>query len=90
MFVSINLDFATIDSKNKVIRVLKEYALKKVQENLYESYTFPVKRIGVFKKDITKCLDMDDRIRIYQYPIENTFTISYVQDRKWKRLKVSL
>ncbi|OHD14923.1 MAG: hypothetical protein A2086_13795 [Spirochaetes bacterium GWD1_27_9] len=89
MFVGIAVDFVTDDSKIKVDQILKEYGLKKIQINLYESFEFPSKKLGNLKKDITECLDMDDKLRLYQFPLDDTFKISYIENRKWKRLSIT-
>ncbi|HNZ28102.1 MAG TPA: hypothetical protein PK385_07445 [Spirochaetota bacterium] len=89
MFIGISADLASIDSIKRFEKVLLEYGVKKSQKNLYESYEFPTKRLGNLKKDITDNLDMDDKIRIYQYPLDNCFKISYLEDKKWKRLSIN-
>jgi hypothetical protein len=89
MFVSIAIDAASEDSLIKLIRILKEYGIKKIQANLYESFEFPSRKLGSFKKDLTDCLDMDDKLRLYQFPLEDTFKISYIENRKWKRLSIT-
>ncbi len=89
MFIAISVDLVTDDSQIKADRVMKEYGLKKIQKNLYESFEFPSKSLGNLKKDLTDCLDMDDLLRLYQYPLENSFKISYIENKKWKRLSIS-
>ena len=89
MFVSIVIDPVSDDSKNKISKVIKEYGFKKVQENLYESFDFQTKKLGNIKKDLSDCIDMDDKLRIYQFPLEKSFKISYVEERKWKRLSIT-
>jgi len=89
MFLSIVTDLVTDDSDIKVDKVLREYGIKKIQHKLYESFEFPSRKLGNLKKDITDCLDMDDKIRMYQFPLEDTFKISYIENRKWKRLSIS-
>lgn len=89
MFIAISIDLVSDDSVVKVDRILKEYGLKKIQANLYESFEFLSRRLGNLKKDITDCLDMDDLLRLYQFPLENSFKISYVENKKWKRLSIS-
>lgn len=89
MFISVAIDAASSDSKNSVIKVCKEYGIEKIQENLLESFNFPSKKLGNFKRDISVAVDMDDKLRIYQYPIENSFSISYIVDKKWKKLTIS-
>jgi hypothetical protein len=88
MFLGISFDFATSDSQNRALKILNEYGIKKIYNNLYESFEFPSKSLGNFKRDITNCLDMDDKLRIYQYPVEDSFKISYIENGKWKRLSL--
>lgn len=90
MFIAVNIDMASDDSKIAVIKILKEYGLNKVQENLYESFDFSEKKLGLLKKDITEVVDMDDNVRIYQFPLENTFKISSLQNKKWKKYSINL
>ncbi len=90
MFIGINLDLASTDSKNTVLRILNEYGIKKTHENLYESFDFPAISLGNLKRDLTGCVDMDDSIRLYQFPLEETFKISTLQDGKWKRLSIKM
>ena len=71
------------------LNIFHKYGLKKIQINLYESFEFLSRRLGNLKKDITDCLDMDDLLRLYQFPLENSFKISYVENKKWKRLSIS-
>lgn len=89
MFISIALDLVGPDSEKSVQKILSEYGIVKIQKNIYESFEFPSKRLGNLKKDLTDVIDMDDKIRIYQYPLDKCFKISYIQDRKWKRLSIS-
>lgn len=89
MFVSISTDLVSIDSVKRLEKILLEYGIKKSQKNLYESFEFSTKRLGNLKKDVTDNLDMDDKIRIYQYPLDNCFKISYLEDKKWKRLSIN-
>ena len=88
MFISIIIDLSTIDTEKDITRILNEYGLKKIQRNLFESYDFLSKKLGNLKRDIAKCIDMDDKLRIYQYPLENAFKISFVENGKWKRLSI--
>jgi CRISPR-associated protein Cas2 len=88
MFLAVNIDLASSDSENNVIKVINEYGIKKLQSNLFESFEFPSNKLGNFKRDLSNCLDMYDRIRLYQYPLENAFKISYFEKGKWKRLSI--
>ncbi|MCK4798535.1 MAG: hypothetical protein KAT05_14230 [Spirochaetes bacterium] len=88
MFIAINLDLASPDSKKDVIKLINEYGIKNTQINLYESFDFPSKKLGTFKRDIIKYVDMDDRLRLYQYPLDDSFKISYLENGVWKRLSI--
>ena len=88
MFISVIIDLASKDSEREILEVFNEYGIKKIHENLYESFEFLSNKLGNFKKDIAKNLDMYDKIRIYQYPLENSFKISYIENGKWKRLSI--
>ncbi len=88
MFVSVTFDLISDGGKTGVTKVLREYGFKKVLYNNYESFEFPAVKLGSLKKDIQEHLDMDDKLRIYQYPIENEFKISFIEERKWKRLSI--
>lgn len=88
MFIGVSFDFISPDTKRDISKLLTEYGLQKVYDNVYESFEFSSKRLGSLKKDITGFLDMDDRLRIYQFPVDNSFKISYIEDRKWKRLSL--
>ncbi|MCG8571139.1 MAG: hypothetical protein MJB14_13480 [Spirochaetes bacterium] len=86
MFIGISFDFISTDTKKQVITLLAQYGINKVHDNLFECFEFPVGRLGNLKRDLTTFLDMDDKLRIYQYPVDNSFKISYIEERKWKRL----
>ncbi len=89
MFISISIDLATEDSKLAIRKIFKQYGIKKIHQDLYESTEFPTKTLGNLKKDIIDAVDMDDKVRMYQFPLEDCFKISYLEDRKWKRLSIS-
>jgi CRISPR-associated protein Cas2 len=86
MFISISIDLVSQDSSNQFTTLMNQYGIKKIQVNLFESFDFPSNKLGNLKRDITDCLDSFDKLRMYQFPLENTFKISYVENRKWKRL----
>jgi len=89
MFIAISIDLVTDDSEIKLDKILKEYGIKEIQHNLYESFEFPLRNLGNLKRDMTECLDMDDKLRLYQFPLDDTFKISYIENRKWKRLSIT-
>jgi len=86
MFLSICIDLVSQDSINQFGSIMNQYGIKKIQANLFESFDFPSNKLGNLKRDITNSLDSFDKLRMYQFPLENTFKISYMENRKWKRL----
>jgi hypothetical protein len=88
MFMAVNIDLVSPDSQREISRLMTEYGIKKKQTNLFESFDFPVKKLGSLKRDLSQIVDMDDKLRLYQFPLEDTFKISYIEDGKWKRLSI--
>jgi len=88
MFIAINIDMASTESEKELIKIFNEYGIIKRQNNLYESFEFLPNKLGNLKRDITKHIDMDDKLRLYQYPLENSFKISFIENGKWKRLSI--
>ena len=89
MFIAVNIDLASDDSKNNIRRILREFGLKKIMPNLYESFEFHPNQLGNFKRDILNNVDIYDKLRLYQFPLEETFKISYLDSKKWKRLSIN-
>jgi hypothetical protein len=89
MFIAVSIDMASPESENELFQILNDYGIIKRQHNLYESFEFLPNKLGNLKRDIAKCIDMDDKIRMYQYPLDNTLKISFVENGKWKRLSIS-
>ncbi len=90
MFVSVSFDVVSPDSKLQIKQALIEYGFKKIHDTHYESFDFLPTQLGGLKKDLALFLDSDDKLRIYQYPLENSFKISYIEEKKWKRLSISV
>ena len=90
MFISVNFDLVSKDSEQRLIQILREYGFDKVLSHSYESLTIASSKLGNLKKDLAEQLDMDDKLRIYQYPLENKFKISVLAEKRWKRLSIEL
>lgn len=89
MYISVSYELISNDNEKKINSILSQYGLKKIFANLYESYDFPINKLGSIKKDLESQLDMDDKLIFFQYPLENSFKISYYFDKKWKRMSLS-
>lgn len=86
MFVACACDLGSEDSRIKVHDLLIQYGFKKIQDQLYESTTLSEKNLARMKVDMDKITDFYDRIRLYQYPMEDTLIITVLEGKKWKRL----
>jgi CRISPR-associated protein Cas2 len=88
MFVAITCDFSSEDHKNEISALLQQYGLKKIQNWVFESAAVNDTDMIRLKKDIDRCTDSYDTIRIYQYPMESTLVITALEAKKWRKIKV--
>jgi CRISPR-associated protein Cas2 len=85
MFVAVVCDIGSEDNKNSVIEILKMYGFKQVVENLFESTKLKEESLLRMKRDIDKNTDYYDKIRFYQYPVDDTMVITFLTQKKWKK-----
>jgi CRISPR-associated protein Cas2 len=88
MFVAVACDFSNLDNKDTIIDLLLQYGFKKTITNLYESTAIDDDRLTRLKKDIDRNTDSYDRLRIFQYPMENTLVITSLNNKKWVKFKI--
>jgi len=88
MFVSINCDFSNDDHEKQISDLLLQYGFKRIMPRFFESTAISKEGLDRVKKDIDRHTDYYDTIRIYQYPLESTLVISYLKEKKWKKLKI--
>ena len=88
MFVSVMCDIATDDHRIAVQRLLKQYGFSKIQRDLYESTSIGNTALTRLKKDIDRVIDSYDTIRFYQFPMDDTFVITSLREKKWRKLAV--
>ena len=85
MFVSVVCDIGSEDNKTSVIEILKMYGFNQVIENLFESTKIKEESLLRMKRDIDKSTDYYDKIRFYQYPVDDTMVITFLTQKKWKK-----
>ena len=85
MFVSVVCDIGSEDNKASVIEILKMYGFNQVIENLFESTKIKEESLLRMKRDIDKSTDYYDKIRFYQYPVDDTMVITFLKKKKWKK-----
>ncbi len=88
MFIAVVCDLASDDRLVEVDFLLGEYGFTKVFGSLYESATLKEKMLARLKRDIDRKTDALDTIRFYQYPIDDTFVITTLHNKRWKRIVV--
>jgi len=86
MFVAVGLDLSSSDHKQRVELLLSQYGFKRMQEGLFEHTSITENQLKRLKRDLDNTTDYYDRIRIYQYPLENTLVISSLKNKKWTKL----
>ncbi len=90
MFVAIVCGFANEDHKQKGEDLILQYGFKRLMDNLFESTTISERYLVKLKRDLDTITDSYDTLRFYQFPVEDTFAISYLKDKKWRKLIVRL
>jgi CRISPR-associated protein Cas2 len=90
MFVAVNCDLGSEDSRIKVSDLLRQYGFRKVQTGVFESATINEKNLARMKLELDKVTDSYDLLRFYQYPVDETLIITSLESKRWKRLVVRL
>lgn len=88
MFVAVACEFANEDHRKAGYDLLVQYGFRKVLKDAFESAAVSETALGRLKKDLDRVADSDDSVRLYQYPVEGTFAITILKDKKWRRLIV--
>jgi CRISPR-associated protein Cas2 len=88
MFVAVACDFSNLDHRDALSDLLLQYGFRRILSNLFESATVDDTTLTRLKKDIDRNIDSYDKIRIYQYPVDNTLVVSTIEKKKWVKLKM--
>ena len=86
MFVSVICELAGKDKSDDITELMLQYGFDKVMNGVFETITLSERNLSRLKRDLDRSLDIYDTVRIYQYPMEKTLVISYLEAHKWKRL----
>ena len=85
MFVSAVCDIGSDDNRNAVYEVLKMYGFKEIITNVFESTKIKEDTLLRLKRDLDKNTDHYDKIRFYQFPMDDTFVVTFLTNKKWKK-----
>lgn len=85
MFVSVILDPSGMDSAKAMASILARYSFKKIQRACWECMNINDAQLVALKREIDNVTDYYDKLRIYQFPINNNFAITELLHKKWRR-----
>ena len=88
MFVAVSCDLASDDHRRAVYGLLRQYGFVRVLGSLYECTTLTTAYLARLKRDLDKVTDSYDKLRIYQYPMDQTLVITSLEEKRWRKLKV--
>jgi CRISPR-associated protein Cas2 len=88
MVVAVSCDIASDDHRKAVYDLLVQYGLKRVQRTLFETTAFDEATLLRLKRDVDRATDSYDKVRFYQYPLEQTLVITSLEEKKWRKTKV--
>ena len=86
MYVAVCVELAGDDSAAR--ELLAGYGFKRVLAGLFESLTVTDERLARLKHDLDRITDSYDRVRFYQYPLDDTLVITDLETKKWRRKKI--
>ncbi len=86
--MAIVCDFANEDHRKEGEDLIVQYGFKRIMDNLFESTTIGEKHLVRLKKELDTITDSYDSLRFYQFPMDETFVISYLREKKWRKLVV--
>ncbi len=86
MFVAVVCEYSGDDHRVTVTQLLKQYGFKRVYDNLFESTTIKEQTLSRLKRDLDRATDSFGGFRFYQYPLEDTLTITDLAKKKWRRI----
>jgi CRISPR-associated protein Cas2 len=88
MYVAVCVELAGDDSRQATQELLAQYGFKRVLAGLFESLTVTEERLARLKRDLDRITDSYDRIRFYQYPLDDTLVMTDLETKKWRRKKI--
>jgi CRISPR-associated protein Cas2 len=86
MFVSVALDPGSEERARELSDLLLRYGFEKVQRGLWESTSIAQPSLDRLKSDLDRATDAYDRLRLYQYSTDGVFVVSFMKEKKWRRL----
>ena len=88
MFVSVILDPGGEESSRQLSEVLASYGFEKAQRACWESVSVNEKTLTKLKQDIDRVTDYYDSVRLYQFPVDGAFAVTFLMKKTWKRVVI--
>ena len=86
MFVAVVCEYSSDDHRETVGRLMRQYGFRQVYDCLFESMTIREQTLSRLKRDLDRATDSFGGFRFYQYPLEDTLTITNLSKKKWRRI----
>jgi CRISPR-associated protein Cas2 len=90
MLVAVACDIASDDHRRVVYDLLLQYGFKRIHRDLFESAAVDDGALVRLKRDVDRATDSYDKVRFYQFPMEQTLVITSLEAKKWRKLKVKV
>ena len=90
MFVGVSCELANDDHRIAVYDLLVQYGFERVMRDVFESTTIRESLLTRLKRDLDKVTDFYDKLRFYQYPMDDTLVVTFLSDKKWKRTIIQI
>ena len=88
MFVSVIVEPGSDGRLDELDYLLEQYGFKEIQRGVWESTSIMEKYLSRLKRDIDRKTDYYDKVRMYQYPLEGSLSITSLIQKHWKRILV--
>ncbi len=85
MFVSVIVEPGGLDSAKALAEILTQRGFTKIQKACWENSRMNENDLSSLKADIDKVTDYYDKIRLYQFPLENALVVTELDKKKWRR-----
>jgi CRISPR-associated protein Cas2 len=88
MFVAVAVDAGSNTRAKEIAEILVQYGFARAQRGLWESTAVTHDTLKRLKRDLDKATDADDRLKFFQFPIEENLVLSFLREKKWRRVVV--
>ncbi len=88
MFVAVVSEFSQDDHRIAAHELFRQYGLKPVMTNVFESHGMKESTLARLKHDVDRVTDYYDIVRFYQYPLDELFVVTLLEKKQWRRMNL--